>query len=246
MAKLSVIIICKDEAKDIADCLRSVTFADEIIVLDSGSSDNTVAICRQYTSHVFETDWPGFGRQKNRAREHASGDWILSIDADERVSDELQQEILKAIHETTEDGFYIPRVSTYCGRVIRYGTWAGDKVLRLFRASKGVFTDDAVHERVIVQGSVGNLNCALTHLSFRDFSEVLHKMDHYSTLAAEMRFEQGKRGSVFKALGHGMWSFFRSYFLKLGFLDGAEGLMLAISNAEGSYYRYVKLWLMQK
>lgn len=247
MPKLSIIIITKNEAHDIRATLESIKWADEIVVLDSGSTDNTVAICREYTAKVYETDWPGFGPQKNRALNYAAGDWVLSIDADERVSPELKQEIQQALINTHYDGFYIPRKSTYCGKLINYGAWSKDKKLLLFKRTHGKFTDDVVHERLIVTGKIGKLIHALYHDTYQDLSEMLEKMNSYSSYSAQQRSEKNKPGGLFPAITHGLWAFIYSYFLKLGLLDGKEGFMLAFSNAEYTYYRYLKLmYLNQK
>ena len=242
---LSVIIITKNEFAHIAGCLQSVAWADEIIVLDSGSSDDTVNICRTYTNKVYTTDWQGFGIQKQRALDKATGDWVLSIDADEIVTPELKAEILAAMQITDNNGFEIPRLSNYCGRQMRHGGWFPDYVLRLFRRNCGQFTDAVVHERIIVDGNIGRLNTPFLHDAFVDFEEVLHKVNNYSSLGAKLLYEKDVQSSVPKALMKGLWTFIRTYFLKAAFLDGSHGLLLAISNAEGAYYRYVKLWFLQ-
>ncbi len=243
---LSVIIITKNESRHITRCLESVAWADEIIVLDSGSDDDTVALCKHFTDKVFETDWPGFGIQKQRALAKASGDWVLSIDADEWITAELRKEIEQAIIQTDISGFEIPRLSSYCGKEIRHGGWWPDYVMRLFQCYHGRFTGDPVHERIIVTGNTGKLNTPLLHESFVDFEEVLNKVNHYSSLGAEKHFQAGKRTSLFQAVLKGLWTFFKTYILKAAFLDGQEGLMLAISNAEGAYYKYLKLLFLQK
>lgn len=243
---VSVIIITKNEAGHIGRCLASVAWADEIIVLDSGSSDATVDICRQYTPHVFSTDWPGFGPQKQRALSRASHDWVLSIDADETVTAALKAEILAAMHRGDAQGFEIPRLSSYCGRQIRHSGWWPDRVLRLFRRQAGSFSSDVVHERVMVSGPVARLQQPLLHEAFVDPEEVLRKIDAYSTLGAEKMSAAGQRAGLGTALLKGFWTFIKTYLLKAGFLDGPEGLMLAISNAEGSYYKYLKLRSLQR
>ena len=238
---LSVIVITRNEEQHIARCLASVAWADEIIVLDSGSSDNTVAVCKQFSEQVFETDWPGFGPQKQRALAKASHDWVLSLDADEEVSSELMTEIQDAMQQVDVQGFYMPRLSSYCGKTIKHGGWWPDYVLRLFRRDCSQFSEDVVHERVIVTGTVKRLVKPLWHEAFTDPTEVLHKINSYSSLGAAKLYSQHQQTNLAKAIGHGIWTFIRTYFLKAGFLDGAEGLMLAISNAEGSYYKYLKL-----
>jgi glycosyltransferase involved in cell wall biosynthesis len=238
---LSVIIITKNEADSIRDCLESVRFADEIVVLDSGSADDTAAICREYTDAVHLTDWPGFGPQKNRALALAHGDWVLSIDADERVPEALRREILATIAGVGPDAYRMPRRSWYCGRWIRHGGWSPDYVVRLFRRDRARFSDRLVHESVQTEGPVGTLKTPLLHYPFRTLEQVLDKVNVYSTAGATALHARGARGSLSKALLHGAWAFVRTYLLLLGFLDGRQGLMLAISNAEGTYYRYVKL-----
>lgn len=240
--RLSVVIIAKNEVARLGLALESVHFADEIIVLDSGSSDGTVDLARRYTDKVFvAADWQGFGVQKNRALSHAAGDWVLSIDADEQVSDGLRGEILAALMEPVADIYEIPRSSSYCGRQIRHSGWWPDYIPRLFRRGSAHFSEDRVHERLVFQGTVGRLTEPLLHESFRTLEDVLDKVNRYSSAGAEQALARGKRGGLGKALGHGLWAFLRTYVLRAGFLDGREGLMLAISNAEGVYYRYVKL-----
>lgn len=240
---LSVIIITKNEAKHINRCLNSVGFASEIIVFDCGSEDNTVEICKLYTEKIFITDdWPGFGIQKQRALNKASGNWILSIDADEEVTPQLRAEIEKAIQNNQFDGFKIPRLSKYCGRAMKHGGCWPDYILRLFKREKGKFSSDLVHEQVIVDGAIAKLTRPLLHEAFVNLSEVLHKIDNYSTLGAQKMYAADKKISLSKAILKALWIFIRGYFLKAGFLDGKQGLMLAISNAEGTYYKYLKLW----
>lgn len=238
---LSVIIITKNEAQHISRCLKSVSWADEIIVLDSGSTDNTVELCKVYTDKVFVTDWPGFGIQKQRALDKATGDWVLSIDADEQVSAELRMEIEQAMLSTEYDGFEIPRLSSYCGREMRHGGWWPDYVLRLFKRELGKFSPELVHERVEISGKIAKLTQPLLHEAFINPEEVLHKINSYSSLGARKLHETGRKTSLSEAILKGFWTFLRTYILKAAFLDGKQGLMLAISNAEGAYYKYLKL-----
>jgi glycosyltransferase involved in cell wall biosynthesis len=242
--KLSVIVITKNEAAHIAQCLESVKWADEIIVLDSESSDETVSICHQFTPHVFETDWQGFGIQKQRALNKATGDWVLSIDADEIISPELRAEIEQAILQDC-DAFLLPRLSSYCGKFIKHGGWYPDYILRLFRREFGHFTDDVIHERVIVEGKIGKLTSPILHESYSDLSEVLEKVNSYSSLNAQKLFERDVKSSLSKAILRALWKFIQTYFVKAAFLDGKHGLMLAISSAESVYYKYLKLLELQ-
>lgn len=242
--QLSVIIITKNEAANIRTCLESVAWADEIIVVDSGSSDDTVAICREFTPHVHSHDWPGFGPQKNRALDYASKDWVLSLDADERIPPALRAEIQAAMREESADAYEMPRLSSFFGRYIRHSGWHPDYVTRLFRRGAGRFSDDLVHERVMVTGSTGRLIQPILHESFRNAEELLAKINHYSTASAHMLHRKNRKASLKTAIAHALWAFLRTYILRGGFLDGREGFMLAVSTAEGTYYRYVKLMLM--
>ncbi|MCK5889716.1 MAG: glycosyltransferase family 2 protein [Methylococcales bacterium] len=244
--KLSVIVITKNESAHITRCLNSVLWADEIIVFDSGSTDDTVEICQQLTLHVFETDWPGFGIQKQRALNKATGDWVLSLDADEQISEALKLEIQRTIQISQYQGFEIPRLSSYCGKEIKHGGWWPDYVLRLFKKDQGSFSDSLVHERIIVEGTTGKLDNPILHESYTSLEEVLSKTNHYSSLGADMLFEKGKKSSLWQAIFRGSWTFFRTYVIKASLLDGEKGLMLAISNAEVTYYKYLKLHLLNQ
>ncbi len=247
MQKISAIIISKNSEKTINNCLNSLSFLNEIIVLDSGSSDRTQEICRQFTNLVFETDWQGFGIQKNRALEKATGDWVLSIDSDEKITKELALEIQTVIREEKYTAFYMPRLSNYCGKWIKYGDWNPDNVLRLWKRGTAHFTNDLIHEKVVLEeGKIGYLKHHLLHYTYPNLESVLSKMNSYSTLGAKMAFEKGKKSSLSKAILHGLWTFVRGYFFKLGFLDGREGFILAVSNAEGCYYRYLKLFYLNQ
>jgi glycosyltransferase involved in cell wall biosynthesis len=243
---LSVILITKNEAELVEACLESVKWADEIIVVDSGSTDATVDICRRYTNKVVVTDWPGFGPQKNRALAIATGAWVLSIDADEQVTPALAEEIQRTIQTPAAPGYTLPRLSSYCGRPMRHSGWWPDPVLRLFQRNAGRFTDDRVHERVVVQGHVQALRETLLHHSYRSLDQVLRKVNHYSYEGALAQHAKGRRASLSTAIGHGLWTFIRTYLFKGGFRDGREGFILAVSNAEGTYYRYLKLMYLNE
>lgn len=244
---LSVIVICKNEESNIQACLESVAWADEIIVLDSGSSDKTVSICQTFTDKVEITDWPGFGKQKQRALERATQPWVLSIDADERVSDTLKQEILTTIQRgDAACGYNLPRQSSFCGRFMQYSGWSPDYVLRLFRRDQAHFTDDIVHERVICQGPVVNLHTPLLHYTYDSLHQAIEKANLYSDLNAKKLFANGARSSLKKAIFHGFWAFVRTYIIRQGFRDGRRGFMLAVVIASTTYYKYAKLALMQQ
>lgn len=247
MPELTVILITKNEADNIRACIESVAWADEIVVVDSGSIDDTVSICQELGAQVHVHDWPGFGVQKNRALGYATKEWVLSLDADERVTPELRGDIERALKADGEyDAYLVPRLSNYCGRFMRHSGWYPDLLPRLFKRGSARFSDDLVHERLIVEGVTGKLEGLLLHYAFDDMEEVLHKVNQYSTAGAAMMHKRGRKSSLTGAVVRGLWSFFRTYILRGGILDGREGFMLAVSNAEGTYYRYLKLMLLNK
>lgn len=245
--KLSVILICKNEAAHIGACLDTLAFADEIIVVDSGSTDATCDIVRQRGAILHRTeDWPGFGPQKNRALDLATGDWVLSVDADERVTPALAAHIRQVLQAPAADAYRIARLSNFCGRWIRHSGWWPDHVVRLFRREAGRFTEAAVHERVQVRGRTDTLPGHFLHYPYASLEVFIDKINHYSTEAARMAYQKGRRTSVLGPYGHGFWTFFRHYVLRLGMLDGWQGLILAGMAGTGSFYRYVKLYSLQR
>jgi glycosyltransferase involved in cell wall biosynthesis len=247
LSSLTVTVITKNEEQNIGACLRSVPFADQLVVLDSGSTDATIRIAGAEGAEVsVNSDWQGFGVQKNRALALARYDWVLSLDADERVSPELRAEIEAVLASPQFDVYDFPRLSSYCGQNMLHSGWYPDRVTRLFRRSVAKFSDDLVHESIMTTRAVGQFQSPLLHESFRSLEKVLEKVNSYSTAGARSLKNRGKRSSVGKAIGHGLWAFIRTYLLRLGFLDGRMGLVLAISNAEGTYYRYLKLWLLNR
>lgn len=244
--KLTVTIITKNEEAAIATCLASVAWADEVVVVDSGSTDKTVEICKAHGAIVHSSmQWPGFGPQKNIALGLANHDWVLSIDADERVSAALRAEIEQALTININNVAYqIPRSSSYCGQFMRHSGWWPDYVLRLFPKSQATFSDDIVHEHVIFKGEIKTLKNPILHISYSSLEEVLDKTNRYSSDGATKLAARGKTASLSSAVLHGLWAFLRTYFLRLGFLDGRMGFILAVSNAETTYYRYLKLMLL--
>lgn len=243
MLTLSAIVIAKNEARNIADCLKSLAFCDERIVVDSGSSDGTVSIAQDNGAKVVSHPFEGFGAQKNFALSLAQGEWVISLDADERVSENLSKEIMQAIGRAGVDGYEMPRLSTFCGRPMRHSGWYPDYVLRVFRRGKARFSDDLVHERVVCEGRVARLKLPLIHHPVLRLEDALSRMDRYSTAGADMLEASGRRVSFSTGIVRGLWSFVRTYILRAGFLDGREGFLLAVANAEGTYYRYMKAWL---
>lgn len=257
---LSVILITRNEAANVAACLASVAFADEWIVVDSGSSDATCDIARACGATVVSTpDWPGFGMQKNRALALARGRWVLSIDADERVTPELAEQIRRAVAADASGnesgaawpgsdgklmGYEFSRLSNFCGQWMRHGDWYPDRVLRLFRREGSRFSDDLVHERLIVEGATGRLGGELLHDSMPTLEDAVDKMNRYSSGRALDKVRAGHAGGLGAALSHGLWAFLRCYILRRGLLDGRLGLVLALYVAQGTYYRYLKMGLL--
>jgi len=242
---LTVVIVAKNEARNITECVASVSFADEVVVLDSGSTDQTAALARAAGARVVQTDWPGYGPQVARGFTLATSAWVLSLDADERISPALQAEIVAAIRSDAFDGYRIPRLSEFCGRFIHHSGWRPDRTLRLGRRVRSGFTDHFLHAHMTVDGRVGDLAHSLVHFSYPDMHDVLEKLDRYSSGHARDMLAGGASASVGKAVVHGVFAFIRTYLLRLGFLDGQHGLMLAIYNAEYTYYKYIKLMFLK-
>ena len=246
MPTLSAIVIAKNEARNIADCLDSLAFCDERIVIDAGSADDTVALAQACGARVVAHPWQGFGAQKNFALSLASGDWVLSVDADERVTPALAAQIQSAVAAGGADAYEFPRQSTFCGRLMRHSGWYPDYVLRLFRRERARFSEDVVHERVVCSGAVTRLSEPLIHHPVVRLEDSLSRMDRYSTAGAEMIVASGRRFGFVTGIWHGLFTFLRTYVLRAGFLDGREGFLLAVLNAEGVYYKYMKAWLASR
>ena len=246
--RISAILITRNEARNIADCLAGLLWCDEIVVVDGASTDGTADVARRLGARVeIRADWPGFGPQKNRALDLAGGDWVLSIDADERVTPALAAEIRSVVvRPDALDAYSLPRLSSYCGQFMRHGGWYPDRVVRLFRHGSARFSDDIVHESVRTDGPVGRLRHDLLHISYRSLDDVLDKMNRYSSAGATKLLDRGRRGSVASAFGHAAWAFARAYLLRRGFLDGRLGFVLACAIAQETWYRYLKLWLLQR
>jgi glycosyltransferase involved in cell wall biosynthesis len=244
--RLSAIIITLNEAANIGECLDSLAFCDERIVVDCGSSDGTLLIAKEKRARVAFHDWKGFGAQKNYALSLAHGEWVLSVDADERITPQLAQAIGAAIERGDADGYEILRLTTFCGRVMNRAPWNRDYVCRLFRRGRARFSDDLVHERIICDGKVGRIREPLMHHSVRRLEDALRRMDGYSTLSAQQIVASGRSVSFVTGIARGMFAFLRAYVLQLGFLNGAIGFLHAVAVAEGTYYRYMKAWLERR
>lgn len=243
--KISAIIITKDEEHSIRECLQSISWVDEIIVVDSESKDQTLKICKEFRAKIFTKSWQGFGPQKNEAIKHAKYKWILSIDADEIITPELKKEIIAITKSNNpSEAYSICRRSFYCGRLIKFSGWQSDFVVRFFQKKFCKFSDDLVHEKVLVNGTTLKTKSYMIHNAFENFEEVIKKINVYSSLSASMFYKKNRKSSLKKAIFHAFWSFIKTYIIKLGFLDGKYGFMLSISNAEGTYYRYIKLMML--
>jgi glycosyltransferase involved in cell wall biosynthesis len=243
VSKLTVTVITRDEAANIAAALESVRWADEIIVVDSESTDDTVAIARRYTDHVIVRPWPGYVAQKNFAASRASHDWILSIDADERVSPDLMEEIRATLlADPAVAGFRIPRVTFHFGRWIRSTDWYPDYQLRLYHRHRAEWAGRHVHESVRARGPVMRLRGEIQHYAYRDLAHHLQTMDRYTTLAARQMFEDGRRAGWTDILVTPRLTFFRNYILRGGFRDGLAGLVISVMNSYYVALKFAKLW----
>jgi glycosyltransferase involved in cell wall biosynthesis len=246
MSTISVCVITKNEAHNIVACLNSVAWADEIIILDAESTDNTVELCKQFTNKISVAPWPGCGPQRKAIFDQATCDWVLFLDADERITPKLAEEIQATIRNPKCTGYEIPFQSYYCGKRIRFGDWMNEKHIRLFKRSATKIIPRLVHFGLDIQGKIGRLHGHIVHYSFPNVTTVINKMHSYSTYGAEHFFQAGKRTTFGSAVRHGLFAFIRGYILRFGFLDGRQGLMLAISIAEGAYYKYLKLLDLQQ
>jgi len=245
---LSVIIITQNEAGNIADCLAGVSFADEIVVLDSGSTDQTVELARAAGAVVhISPDWPGFGPQKNRALALAGCDWVLSLDADERVTPELAAQIQKAMAGGSGLAYKLPRLTQFCGRWIHHCGWTPDYVLRLFKRGEARFSDDLVHERLLLsQGKIIGLQAPLLHFSYPTPAHYWRKLEHYSQAWARQRHAMGQTTSMSRAALAGVVTFSRAYLFRLGFLDGAMGFAVCTMQAQAAFGKYFALYCLNQ
>jgi glycosyltransferase involved in cell wall biosynthesis len=236
-------VITFNEAANIQAALASLSWADELIVVDSESTDDTVALARQFTDRVIVRPWPGYVAQKNFAAEQASHDWIFSLDADERVSAPLAAEIAGVLRAgAAAAGYRVPRVTFHLGRWIRSTDWYPDYQLRLYDRRRGRWTGRYVHESVAVDGAVADLGGELQHHAYRDLAHHLQTMDRYTTLAARQMYEDGRRAGWLDLAVHPPAAFLRNYVLRGGFRDGVPGLIVSAMNARYVGLKFAKLW----
>ena len=243
---LSISIITKNEQANIRRTLESVGWADEIVVVDSGSIDDTVSICREYTPNAYAQDWLGFAKQKNFAIDKTTKDWVLSLDADEPIEPALAEEIRRIISSPDAfDGYLIPRKTYFLGKWIKHGGWYPDFNLRLFRRGKGRFQERAVHEAIQVHGTIGRTVHAIEHHAYPDLASYMSSINRYSSLAVEVMSSRGITtwaSSWVNILFRPLLTFFLKYFLRFGFLDGKHGLILNLFHSYYVFAKYGKAW----
>jgi glycosyltransferase involved in cell wall biosynthesis len=243
MKRLSLTVITRNEAANLERCLQSVPFADEIVIVDSQSTDGTREIAHRYTDKVFDVPWEGFGKAKQAALANATGDWILSLDADEVVDAELASEIEHAIGQNgTVVGYRLNRISNFLGRWMRHSGWYPDLVLRLGRRTSMAVTPEVVHERISVEGRIADLSGHLLHYTDPDWPHYVQKLQRYADLSAQMLHSKGRRASAWDLCLRPPYQFARMYFLHAGFLDGVPGLLLAGGSAFHVFAKYARLW----
>lgn len=247
MARLSAALIVRNESRNLRECLETLRWVDEIVVVDSGSDDDTVAIAREYTDKVYiESDWQGYGVQRQRAQAYTSGDWILMVDADERVSPELRAEIEAVVeNDQRQTAYAIPRLSFCFGRFIRHGGWYPDYVVRLYPRESGAYSAAPVHEKVQLAPGVElrRLSGDLLHYTYNDLEHYLVKSAAYAAAWSAMRRDAGQRATLGQGIMHGIACFVRMYLLRAGFLDGRAGFLLALLSAHSTFVKYADLWL---
>ncbi len=243
---LSVIIIIKNEANHLKNCLESVRWADEIIVLDSGSTDNSIEIAKQYTPHVYsDADWQGYSVQKQRALDKATGDWVLNVDADEVVSEALKLKLQAIMQSSLQsgniDGCRIPIQMVFYGKLMKY-TASPRRHVRFYKRKNAMYCGSIVHENIVLPKTsrIIQLKEPLLHYSFQDLSHALYKMNRYTSYTARERLVKRKPVTLTQAILKSIWMFFKGYIIKGGFMDGKPGFVLAILNVEGAFYRSVK------
>jgi len=240
---VSVVLVTKNEEKNIRDALQSIGNVSEIIVVDDFSTDKTLEICREFTGKVFQIEWKGYAAQKQTAIDLAAGPWVFLLDADERFTQSLSEEVRRVVEQSGEySGFFVPRKNYFLGRWIRHGGWWPDYTLRLFRKDAARVEVRKVHEKVVVSGKTDFLDNPLEHFTYRTVSDYLKKMEIYSTLAAQELKDKGKKSGIVTMCSHSAFTFVKMYFFRLGFLDGIHGFVLAVLYGYYAFLKYLKLW----
>lgn len=247
---LSIVMIVKNEAANMDDCLRAIDWADEIVVVDSGSDDETVKIAKKYTSNIYiEDDWKGYGVQRQRAQQKATSDWVLMLDADERITPKLAGEIERVVEEDNRNNIYaVPRLSWCFGRYIRHSGWYPDFVARLYPREKAGYGEVRVHEELLYPKSMHKVNLTgdMLHFTYRSMEHYLVKSAKYADEWAAEKQIGNKQSSILQGCLHGIGCFLRMYVFKAGFLDGKQGLLLALLSAHSTFVKYADLWVRQQ
>ena len=242
---ISVAIITKNEESRLPDCLKSISFADDIVVVDSGSSDNTIKTAREFGCRVFIEEWKGYGPQKNSAVEKCMHKWVLLIDADERITVETKEAIQKVLERPAADAYSFKRKNYLHGRWLKHSGYWPDRQIRLVNRTKGLF-QSVIHEKWVTEGRLIDLNTCIEHYAFSNYSDMLETLNEYSTVIARELFASGRRANPLSPLCHGIGMFLKIYLIKMGFLDGMDGLVTALLKAGGAFFKYAKLVELQR
>ncbi len=245
---VSATVLTLNNASTLEMCLRSIQWVEEIIVVDSFSTDQTLEMASRYTEKIFQRKWPGFIKQRNFAKEQAKGEWILWVDADEVVPPELRQEMEQALLQDHAQlqGYLVPRCSFYLGRWIRHGAWYPDLSVRLFRSEGNWWGGEEPHAAVQIKGPVGRLRSALLHYNYESFGHQILTIEKYAQMSATELLQKGQRFSLWKLLMHPMARFFKEYLILQGFRDGMPGLIIVVSTMFYVFAKYAKLWELEK
>lgn len=242
--QLSIVVITKNEQENIQDCLESIKWANEIILVDAQSTDRTVEIAKNYTDKIFVREWKGYSDAKNFGAQHANCEWIFFIDADERITDELRREIQQKISDNTNEfvAFMVARRTYFLGKWIKHCGWYPNYVIRMVKNGYGKFNELNVHERLLVNGKIGKFKNDLLHFTDKNLYQYFEKFNNYTTLAAIDLFDQNRNFKIKNLLLNPIFTFIRMYFLRLGFLDGIHGLVLCTLSSLYVFTKYAKLW----
>lgn len=248
MTKISVITLTLNEEKNVTECLASIRWADELIVVDSGSTDRTVELAKTFTQNILTVEWKGYGAARNLALERCTGDWVFWLDADERVPPELAEEIRRAVHQNDMQvaAYSVGRRAYFLGRWIKHCGWYPSRVTRLFRRGKGKFTETQVHEQLIVDGFVRELKNDLIHYTDPDLNHYFTKFNKYTSLAAHDMQTAGRSFALYDLIVRPVFVFLKMYLFRLGFLDGLQGFILSVASSTYVFTKYAKLWELQK
>ena len=245
--KVTVIVPCFNEEEDIRECLESVKWADDIFVVDSYSTDRTLEIAREYTSHIVQHEYVNSATQKNWAIPQVKTEWAMVLDADERVTPDLQARIKKILQEGTDrDGFYVKRMTVFFGKLIKHCGWHREYLVRFWRADKGLYADRSVHSDVVLKGKAGRINEHIIHDTYKSFADYMEKFDRYTTWAANDLNKKGVKPTLWHLWCKPLLRFIKMYFFNHGFLDGKHGFILCKLAAYSVFMKYAKVWEMRR